>query len=433
MKRKIVLFLLFSISILFLGGFVTVAWGVQRYGSLGGLVRRVQIEVASMQPRPTVLPTVVPRATVDLAQVAALLEPTPTIRPTETVPPTNTPAVVGTASLPTSQPTATVTPNPTATPLYAPLEEQVYLDGYRHHWQEWNNCAPATLATYLSFWDRGLTQNEAALWLKPNEFDKNVNPAEVVALAEAQGLEAFWMINGDRETVRRLLNNGFPVMIETWLEQDPDDGMGHYRLVVGYDDPAGEWIVSDSYVSENVDSPYRGIRLSSEAFEETWRVFFNTMIVAYPAEQETLVRSIIGDRAEPAVMWPLALESAEAAVRQTPGDGIAWHNLGRVLWELEQSEQAVAAFDQARAAGLPWRMFWYQFDALDAYLSADRPEDVLALTQATIDSGGAGEEVYFWQGMAHEALGNQDAAVRAWHQAMWWHPAHEPTLAKLNE
>jgi tetratricopeptide (TPR) repeat protein len=130
-------------------------------------------------------------------------------------------------------------------------------------------------------------------------------------------------------------------------------------------------------------------------------------------------------------MWTQALQTIQDELQSRPDDAIAWYNLGRILWELQQPEQAVAAFDQARALGLPWRMFWYQFDAFDAYLAVDRPGDVLALTQATIDSGGGGEEVYYWLGLAYEALGDRAAAQSAWQYALWWHPNFKPSLEKL--
>ena len=58
------------------------------------------------------------------------------------------------------------------------------------------------------------------------------------------------------DRLRRLISAGVPVLVETWLEHD--GGMGHYRLVTGYDDTAGEWTVYDFYVSDGIDlkGPY---------------------------------------------------------------------------------------------------------------------------------------------------------------------------------
>ena len=38
--------------------------------------------------------------------------------------------------------------------------------------------------------------------------------------------------------LRSCLRQDVPVLIETWHEPKPNDGMGHYRLLVGYDDAA---------------------------------------------------------------------------------------------------------------------------------------------------------------------------------------------------
>lgn len=415
---------------------LTIGWlGVSRYGSVKGAIQRVQSEIAARQPRPTALPTVVPQATVDLAQIAALLDPTPSVRPTQTLPATHTPAPQRGVITPTPWPTAVTPSAPELTfpPLFQAAQPAAYLDGYRHQWQGWNNCAPATISTYLSFWGRTISQDAAAAALKPNEQDKNVTPIEIVALAEQQGVAATWLVNGSPALVKTLVSNGYPVMIETWLEEDPNDGMGHYRLVVGYDESADQWIVSDSYVSKDVELPYRGIVLSDSEFKASWWVFLNTMIVTYPADQAAEINAILGDAADPELMWRSALEEASRAVDADPADGIGWHNLGRALWALGEKEQAVAAFDQARAAGLPWRMFWYQFDALEAYVWAGRPVDVIALTQATIESGGGGEEIYYWKGVAHSAVGQPAEADSAWRYALWWHPAHQPSLDMLNQ
>ena len=71
-------------------------------------------------------------------------------------------------------------------------------------------------------------------------------------------------MNGDADTLRQLLSAGVPVLIETWHEPKPNDGMGHYRLLIGYDDAAQEWIAYDSYDCTRAWSegqPYAGIRL----------------------------------------------------------------------------------------------------------------------------------------------------------------------------
>ena len=73
----------------------------------------------------------------------------------------------------------------------------------------------------------------------PTKDDKNVSPEEMAAYARAPGLAGPGP--GERRSPRRCVGcwpPGVPVLIETWHEPKPNDGMGHYRLLVGFDDAA---------------------------------------------------------------------------------------------------------------------------------------------------------------------------------------------------
>ena len=98
-------FVLFSTAVL--------SFGIYRYGSIQGIVRRVQIEVASRRPKePIVIPTFVPEATVDPAAFVAGLATetaTPTTEPTLTPIPTITPDSAANDIDPTVEPS----PEPT--------------------------------------------------------------------------------------------------------------------------------------------------------------------------------------------------------------------------------------------------------------------------------------------------------------------------------
>ncbi|NTW14102.1 MAG: hypothetical protein HGA31_03675, partial [Candidatus Moranbacteria bacterium] len=78
-----------------------------------------------------------------------------------------------------------------------------------------------------------------------------------------RGLSASVRVDGDDRRLRRLILAGVPVLIETWHEARPNDGMGHYRLMVGYDDASGQWIAYDTFDTRDLvkGQPYDGIRL----------------------------------------------------------------------------------------------------------------------------------------------------------------------------
>jgi len=429
---------IFLMMLLFLFG-GTVGLGTWRYGGVAGLTRRVQLEARQYlpePPRPTAAPTLSTAVTVDVRAFVAAIAPetatpavTPTLWPTDTAEPDMTPVLPTETATPFPSPTS----EPTATPIYQVAAESVYIDRFTHNWQGWNNCGPATLTTYLSALGTHVTQDDVAAVLKPNVDDKNVDPAEIAAHARSYGYEVRVLVNGTPERLKLLLSNGYPVMLETWLEPEPNDGFGHYRLVVGYDDAVQEWIVSDSYVSENVKMPYEGIRISYEEMNGVWSVFAQTHIVVYPPADAPLIDAIIGEDIDPDRMWLNALTTYQLAVQADAEDPFVWHNLGTALVELGEMEQAAVAFDQARTLGLPWRMFWYQFGAYEAYHAIGRYDDVVGLANATNDTGGGGEEVYYWKGMGLAALGDNDGASQAWRYALWWYPEYEPAVQKLVE
>jgi tetratricopeptide (TPR) repeat protein len=444
--------------------------GSIRYGGPGGLLLRVRAEIAARRPHPEFVPTPLPTATGVLVSAAigggigpegtspleaarpiaeGIASPTPTRTPTTSPTPSSVPAHL--SQLPVTRATArpdphdslswtgrdrlpltSSSPRPaqpdgdspqppvTPTPAHLPTASSVDLTGFNHIWQKWNNCGPATLAMDLSYFGLLLDQKDVAAVLKPNRDDKNVSPEEMAEYARSQGFKALVRANGDFDRLRLLLSNGVPVLVETWLEQEPGNGMGHYRLLTGYDDASQQWTVFDSYVSVGVaaDQPYRGIHLSYEEMGRLWAVFNRTYVLIYSDEMAPLVLSILGEDVDDSIMWQRALRQAQVEVEQRPDDPFAWFNLGTDLTALGQFEQAGLAYDRARVIGLPWRMLWYQFGPFRAYYESARYEELIALADATIATAGDIEEAYYWKGLGLAARGDTAGARQAWQQAL---------------
>ncbi|MBN1582576.1 MAG: C39 family peptidase [Anaerolineae bacterium] len=414
-----------------LGIALLVVAGSIRYGGFDGFVLRVRAEIASYRPHPSLVPTPIGY---DAESVAVILSPTPALSkttlpsPTPTRPDTPTPGQAP-AQPPTATPPPTVTPTPTLTstptvtptPAYRPAREFVELQGLVHMWQTWNNCGPATLAMDLSYFACSIDQADVAAEMRPNREDKNVSPDELAAFARSQGLEALVRVNGSAERLRLLLSNDLPVIVETWVEEEPDDGLGHYRLLTGYDDVAQEWIAYDSLVSAGVeaDRPYAGIRLGYDQTARWWAVFNRVYVVIYTSETAPVVRGILGSDYDETAMWQRALQSAEQEVQQSPKDPFAWFNLGTDLVAAGEFERAASAYDQARTIGLPWRMLWYQFGPFSAYYHSGRHEELIALARATIAVTGQVEELHYWLGMGLRATGDAEgAAAEAFRRAL---------------
>jgi hypothetical protein len=310
----------------------------------------------------------------------------------------------------------------------AALPASAKLEGFRHQWQTWNNCGPATITMAASHFGRTETQAQAATFLKPNVNDKNVGPDEMVAYARSLGLRADSLIGGDLERLKRLLSNGVPVIVEVWFTPEPNDGMGHYRLLVGYDDAAQQFIGYDSYQAPGVN-----VRLAYGPLEEDWRVFNRTYIPVYPAEKAEVVAAILGLDRDEQQMRQRSLAKAQAEVAARPNDPFAWFNLGTNLTLLGRTAEAVPAFDRARALKLPWRMLWYQFELFDAYLAEGRYNDVLALTGANLQQANDLEESHYYRGRALEAQGQIAPARAAYQAAVRFNPRFAPAQHALSQ
>lgn len=389
------------------------------------------------RPHPDQLPT--PMAVQGSGSVATLIpavspissstatQPPPT---TESPVPTDTPTVVSATQTPAATPTPTEEPSPTPTPPVT-LE----LTGLRHEHQGWNNCGPATASMLLSYWGCEQTQYDAAPVLKPDPDDKNVSPWEIESYARDQGYEVITRVNGDLEMLKTMLGAGFPVMVETWYVRDARDQLGHYRLVVGYDDGAREFITYDSLHGPDVTIGYGEL-------DELWRVFNRLYVVIYTPETWEALASIIGPDLDDAVMYERALDVARHEAVALPGDCVAyadcsdwvtfsWFNAGSSLTALGRHQDASAAYDRSRQLGLHFRMLWYQFGPYESYYETGRFEDVITLADVTLNTAGNLEESYYWRGRARMALGNVDGARSDFRTALRHHEDWEPALEAL--
>jgi tetratricopeptide (TPR) repeat protein len=429
--------------------------GVWRYGGVENLWRRASVEVVARLPHPVLVPTPLPVATIwpipTVVPAPTTVQPSTQSLPEPTAAATRTrPAVAPTAaatsstarpvagrtatSAPTRSPTPT-RPPPTFTPTPPPttLPPVVRLTGLTHAWQTWNNCGPATLAMNLSYFGNRATQAEVAATLRPFKDDKNVNPEELAAYARAQGLRALARVNGSPEMLRQLLAAGIPVLIEAWYEPKPNDGMGHYRLLVGFDDAAREWIAYDSYDSHGLTKgqPYAGIRLPYDEVARDWAVFNRAYLLIYDEARAAAVERVVGADLDDAAMWPRALAAAEAEIAQQPDDPFAWFNLGSSMTALGRYDKAAEAYDRSRQLGLPWRMLWYQFGPFRAYYETGRYDEVIALADATLRTAKHVEELFYWRGLAQQAKGDLPAARASWERGLELNPNYADAQAAL--
>src|SRR5205085_4337496 len=212
-------------------------------------------------------------------QVALATSAAPSRTPTAL--PSATPQVTAAAADISATPSEVPSPTPVP-PTATAIPGTVLLKGFHHEQQYFNNCGPTTLAINLSYWGWQGDQHVVAAVLRPNQDDKNVAPPEIQAYLEANGYEAVARVNGDVDTLRRFIAAGYPVMVQkglTCVEGDDhcSGWVGHYALIIGYDDARKQFTLEDSFKGSGIKLLYRDLLAD-------WRAFNYTYIVAYPAE-----------------------------------------------------------------------------------------------------------------------------------------------------
>lgn len=387
-------------------------------------------------PGGQVLPTITP--------LPDLASPTPTLEPSLTPTP-----------LPTGTPRPTFTPTLSPTPLPASMA----LKGVRWETQNgaWNYCGPTNLAMSLSYWGWKGDKFGPGKYLKPFEYDLNVMPYEMQNYVEEKtDLKMKVRYGGTPELVKKLIANGFTVLIETGVYfPETTTGiiswMGHYRTVTGYNDARKEFIVQDSYIKADLGVPY-------ETFFTDWRSFNFTFLVIYPPDKEAQVVGLLGDYDDLAKSYQIALKIATDEMWKLTGSDqyFAWFNRGSSLVLMQDYIGAAEAYDKAFElyAKLPedrrpWRMLWHQTGPYYAYFYAGRYQDTADLATRTIDYiaqraerlgttgkpqvGAFIEETWVWRGRARVVIGNQKGAIEDFKMALKYHPGFPAALDELKK
>ncbi|MCJ7551856.1 MAG: hypothetical protein MUQ30_19475 [Anaerolineae bacterium] len=289
----------------------------------------------------------------------------------------------------------------------------------------------------LSYWGFDDSQVDIAPVVKPDPEDKHVGIHQMADYAIGLGLNAIIRSGGTLAGLKALLAAGYPVLIESWYVRDAQDQLGHYRLVVGYNDAAQHFDLLDSLYDPPTTMAYQELY-------ELWRVFNWTYMVIAPSEAWDEVVTLIGPDMHDTAMYERALAQARDEASRQPESCAAyaacsdwvtmsWFTIGSNLTALERHAEAVVAYDQALRLGLHRRMLWYQFGPYESYYAVGRHDDVIALAGATLATAGNLEESYLWRGRSRLALGEAAGAEADFRAALTYHAGWQPALAALEE
>ncbi|HSN94170.1 MAG TPA: C39 family peptidase [Anaerolineaceae bacterium] len=350
---------------------------------------------------------------VGVSNTQTALAPTATSTPT----PTDEPIISATPAPPTPSPTPTITPTP--------IPDKASVRGVVFQKQTFNNCGPASLATYLTFWDRPHTQKETEKILKPRREDRNVMPYEMLDYVQSQtDLIGFVRYGGRLDIIKKFIAAGIPVLIERGMDA-PEGWMGHYGLVFAYDDNQGTMSIADTY--------YGNISIEYEEVMDYWTQFDNIYLVVFPSDRLEEVEGILGPQQDVIYNESYALDQITRRINSIEDQRqqfFAWYSRGSILVQMKDFGTAATSFDKAfeiydklEPADRPYRILWYQTGPFFAYYYMGRYTDTLNLALMTLDKGvNFLEESWVWAARASAALGDREKAIFYYRQALVYHP-----------
>jgi len=314
-----------------------------------------------------------------------------------------------------------------------PLPDRILLDAPKYEKEVYNNCGAATLTMMLRMYGWEGDQNDIGSIIKPNVDDKNVNIDELVYYVRnyAGWLNADFRVAGDIELLKRLLANGFPVIIESGMRLDQsyrvndDRWGGHYLLVNGYDDEANVFTTQDSWYSPNR-------LLSYQELDENWKAFNRAYLLVFLPEQSDQIGELVGENWDEETSRINAMNKALDESEADPEDAFAWFNVGTNLLYFERYAEAAQAYDTAIRLGIPQRMLRYQFGPFIAYFKTARNGDLKALAEYALKITPTSEENRLWHGWALFREGDRAAAIDEFNKALHVNPNYMDARYALN-
>lgn len=281
--------------------------------------------------------------------------------------------------------------------------------------QSFNNCGPATTSMILQYFGLDVNQNITKAALRSNSDDKNVFTYEIADyLRKEHGIESRLLYNGNLERLKTLVANGFYILIEDYLH--PNEDIGHFTIIRGFDDEKGVFIADDSFIGINITYKYEEFDLYQ------WKPFNREYLPVYKPEQQRLLDAILGDDKDLEKMFNGAIERNQADINQNPSDMVAYFNLGTSYFGLKKYSEAKVAFDRSRELGWPKRILWYQIQPIQNANALQEYNLAIELANLSLAGNDSFAEVHLEKAIAYKGLGDNSQARKEAERALFYAP-----------
>ena len=294
--------------------------------------------------------------------------------------------------------------------------------------QTFNNCGPATLSMILSFWGTNISQQTLADEMRPYNNpkggvdDKSIFANEFTSFAKQLGYDSFNRPNGTIEILKQLTTNGIPVVVRTWLH--PNEDIGHFRIVRGFDENKKIIIQDDSYEGKDREISYK-------EFLEMWQPFNYGYILVFTDDKLPLVEKILGADFDANRANENAIERAEIELNQNPDDYYAQFNIATSNYYLGNFDKKVAIFKKVENK-LPPRMLWYQLEPMLAYQQTGNDEKALSIANKILNNGNSAfSEMYQLKGEIFLKQGRNEEAKEMFEKALFYNKNYDQAKNSL--
>ncbi len=301
--------------------------------------------------------------------------------------------------------------------LSAVPNQKILSNGDYHIFQTFNNCGPAALSMALSYHGVNESQEKLGQDLRPYQVasgdndDKSVTLEELAEKGKNYGLIPYHRPMGNPEIVKQFIANDMPVIARTLTK--PNEDIGHYRIIKGYDEALGIFIQDDSLQNKNLSFSY-------DDFNILWEKFNYEYLVLVPGDKQKIAEQILGPNLNAQASWQNAVANSERELLENPSDIYARFNLSVALYNIGNYQRSTEEFEKVENL-LPFRTLWYQIEPTQAYFELGNYDRVFEITDRVLNNyNRAFSELYVLRGKIYQRQGNLEKARSEFQKAVFY-------------